>query len=109
MFLPGRSTDSGELQNSCGVLNSEKTRLIEFGRFAARDRQQRGQGKPETFDFLGFTHCCGRKRQGGGSCVKRKTVSKRLRARLRAVRAALLRRRHEPLLQQTGWLQGVVP
>jgi len=90
------------------ALHPDKTRLIEFGRFAARDRQQRGQGKPETFDFLGFTHCCGRKRQSGGFHVKRRTVSKRLRAKLQAVRAALLRRRHEPLLQQVGWLQAVV-
>jgi group II intron reverse transcriptase/maturase len=90
------------------ALHPDKTRLIEFGRFAARDRQRRGQGKPETFDFLGFTHCCGRKRQSGGFHVKRRTVSKRLRAKLQAVRAALLRRRHEPLLQQVGWLQAVV-
>jgi len=90
------------------ALHPDKTRLIEFGRFAARDRRQRGQGKPETFDFLGFTHCCGRKRQSGGFHVKRRTVSKRLRAKLQAVRAALLRRRHEPLSQQVGWLQAVV-
>ena len=90
------------------ALHPDKTRLIEFGRFAARDRQQRGQGKPETFDFLGFTHCCGRKRQSGGFHVRRKTVSKRLRAKLRGVKEALLRRRHEPLSQQIAWLQGVV-
>ena len=90
------------------ALHPDKTRLIEFGRFAARDRQQRGQGKPETFDFLGFTHCCGRKRQSGGFHVRRKTVSKRLRAKLRGVKEALLRRRHEPLSQQIVWLQGVV-
>ncbi len=101
-----------ELQERFGkfglTLHPDKTRLIEFGRFAARDRRQRGQGKPEPFDFLGFTHCCGQKRQSGGFCVKRKTVSKRLRAKLQAVRAALLKRRHEPLGQQVGWLQGVV-
>src|SRR6516164_9072626 len=90
------------------ALHPDKTRLIEFGRFAARDRQKRGQGKPETFDFLGFTHCCGRKRQSGGFHVRRKTVSKRLRAKLRGVKEALLRRRHEPLSQQIAWLQGVV-
>jgi RNA-directed DNA polymerase len=90
------------------ALHPDKTRLIEFGRFAARDRQQRGQGKPETFDFLGFTHCCGRKRQSGGFHVRRKTVSKRLRAKLRGVKEALLKRRHEPLSQQIAWLQGVV-
>jgi RNA-directed DNA polymerase len=90
------------------VLHPDKTRLIEFGRFAAATRQQRGQGKPETFDFLGFTHYCGRKRQSGGFYVRRKTVSKRLRAKLHAVKAALLRRRHDPLAQQIVWLQGVV-
>jgi hypothetical protein len=89
-------------------LHPDKTRLIEFGRFAARDRQRRGQGKSETFDFLGFTHFCGRKRQSGGFHVRRKTVSKRLRAKLQAVKEALLKRRHEPLSQQIAWLQGVV-
>jgi group II intron reverse transcriptase/maturase len=89
------------------TLHPEKTRLIEFGRFAARDRQLRGQGKPETFDFLGFTHCCGRKRQSGGFCVKRKTVSRRLRAKLQVVKETLMRRRHEPMLQQIAWLQAV--
>jgi hypothetical protein len=90
------------------VLHPDKTRLIEFGRFAARDRQQRGQGKPEVFDFLGFTHCCGRKRQSGGFHVRRKTVSKRLRAKLRGVKEVLLKRRHEPLSQQIAWLHGAV-
>jgi len=90
------------------TLHPEKTRLIEFGRFAARDRQARGQGKPETFDFLGFTHCCGRKHESGGFCVKRKTVQKRLRAKLQQLKAALMRRRHEPLLRQVAWLSGVL-
>jgi len=90
------------------TLHPEKTRLIEFGRFAARDRQRRGQGKPETFDFLGFTHCCGRKRQSGGFCVKRKTVTKRLRAKLQGVKETLMRRRHDPMGQQIAWLQAVV-
>jgi len=90
------------------ALHPDKTRLIEFGRFAARDRQKRGQGKPETFDFLGFTHCCGRKRQSGGFHVRRRTVSKRLRAKLRGVKETLRKRRHDPLLQQIAWLQGVV-
>jgi group II intron reverse transcriptase/maturase len=101
-----------ELQERFGkfglALHPEKTRLIEFGRFAARDRQKRGQGKPETFDFLGFTHCCGRKRRSGGFHVRRRTVSKRLRAKLRGVKETLLKRRHDPLLQQITWLQGVV-
>lgn len=90
------------------ALHPEKTRLIEFGRFAARDRQQRREGKPEVFDFLGITHICGKKREGGGFTVKRKTASKRLRARLQAVKQALLRKRHEPVPQQGAWLRGVL-
>jgi RNA-directed DNA polymerase len=90
------------------ALHPDKTRLIEFGRFAARDRQQRGRGKPETFHFLGFTHICGRKRLSGGFLVKRKSMSKRLRAKLQAVREKLLRQRHLPLPEQGTWLQGVV-
>ena len=90
------------------TLHPDKTRLIQFGRRAAEERERAGAGKPETFDFLGFTHCCGRKRQSGGFHVRRKTVSKRLRAKLRGVKEALLRRRHEPLSQQIAWLQGVV-
>src|SRR6516165_4638225 len=89
-------------------LHPDKTRLIEFGRLAAPSRRQRGQGKPETFDFLGFTHYCARKRHSGGFYVRRKTVRKRLRAKLHAVKAALLRRRHDPLAQQIVWPQGVV-
>jgi group II intron reverse transcriptase/maturase len=89
-------------------LHEDKTRLIEFGRFAAPNRQQRGQGKPETFHFLGFTHVCGRKRLTGGFLVKRKSMSQRLRAKLQAVKETLLRQRHRPLPEQGTWLQGVV-
>jgi group II intron reverse transcriptase/maturase len=90
------------------ALHPDKTRLIEFGRFAAKNRQGRQQGKPETFDFLGFTHCCGRKFQTGRFHVRRKTVKKRLRAKLLAVKQTLLRRRHEPISQQGRWLCGVL-
>ena len=76
------------------ALNAKKTRLIEFGRFAATNRKRRGQSKPETFDFLGFTHCCGIDRQGRYKVV-RLTVKKRMRATLEAIRAELMRRRHE--------------
>jgi len=58
-------------------LNAEKTRLIEFGRFAREDRKKRGEGRPETFDFLGFTHICGRRRKDGGFIVQRKSIAKR--------------------------------
>jgi group II intron reverse transcriptase/maturase len=98
----------GRLQKFGLELHPEKTRLIEFGRFAARDRQRRGEGKPETFDFLGFTHCCGVKRESRTFQVKRKTTKKRMRARLQALRDVLYRGRHRPLHQQAEWLGRVV-
>ena len=88
-------------------LNDEKTRLIEFGRHAARDRQARGLGRPETFDFLGFTHICGKTRKGR-FMLKRKTITKRMAAKLREVKADLMRRRHLPIPEQGRWLASVV-
>jgi hypothetical protein len=88
-------------------LNATKTRLIEFGRFAATNRKRRGQSKPETFDFLGFTHCCGTDRQGRFK-VTRLTVKKRMRATLEAIRAVLMRRRHESVAIVGKWLNRVV-
>jgi RNA-directed DNA polymerase len=89
-------------------LADEKTRLIEFGRFAARDRKNRGLPKPETFDFLGFTHACGKTRKTGRFALKRVTSKKRLRAKLREVKAELMRRRHHPIPEQARWLASVV-
>lgn len=89
------------------ALHPDKTRLIEFGRFAAETRRKRGQGKPETFDFLGLTHMCGTKR-GGGFALKRKTMAKRLRTKLQKVKETLMRHRHKPVAEQGGWLRGVV-
>jgi group II intron reverse transcriptase/maturase len=89
------------------TLHGEKTRLIEFGRFAATNRSSRGEGRPETFNFLGFTHICGRGRRGG-FLLKRKTRRDRMRARLLAVREGLRRRRHAPIDEQGGWLRQVV-
>jgi group II intron reverse transcriptase/maturase len=88
-------------------LHPDKTRLIEFGRNAARDRAARGDGKPETFDFLGFTHMCG-KNKSGGFWLKRKTISKRMRAKLAEVKDQIKRRRHLPIPQQGKWLGSVV-
>jgi RNA-directed DNA polymerase len=88
-------------------LHPDKTRLIEFGRRAARDRAVRGLGKPETFDFLGFTHICAKSRSGR-FWVKRITISKRMRAKLREVYDQLKRRRHEPIPVQGRWLRSVV-
>jgi len=89
-------------------LHPEKTRLIEFGRFAATKRAGCGEGKPETFDFLGFTHICGKNEKTGYFVVRRKTVKKRMRAKLQALKAELRRRMHEPLAQTGEWLQSVV-
>jgi len=88
-------------------LNAEKTRLIEFGRFAAERRQKRGLGKPETFTFLGFTHICAKDRKGRFK-LKRITDSKRVRAKLREVKTELRRRRHLPIPVQGRWLASVL-
>ena len=88
-------------------LHPDKTRLIEFGRFAAGNRQKRGAGKPETFDFLGFTHICGKTRAGRFQ-VRRITISKRMRAKLKEVKDQLRQRRHEPVPEQGRWLGSVV-
>jgi hypothetical protein len=89
------------------TLHPDKTRLIEFGRHAAWRRAARGQGKPETFDFLGFTHISAKSRSGR-FWVKRITISKRMRAKLREVKDELKRRRHQPLPVQGQWLGDVV-
>ncbi len=88
-------------------LHGEKTRLIEFGRQAATNRAKRGVGKPETFDFLGFTHMCGKTRKGRFA-VMRQTMRKRVRAKLQAVKMELKRRVHDPLPQQAKWLAAVL-
>jgi RNA-directed DNA polymerase len=88
-------------------LHPEKTRLIEFGRRAGQQRAARGLGKPETFDFLGFTHICGKTR-GGQFKLQRITMSKRMRAKLHQVKNRLLRNRHLPVPEQGRWLRSVV-
>jgi len=88
-------------------LHPEKTRLIEFGRYAESNRKDRGQGPPETFDFLGLTHICGRTREGKFQ-VKRRTVAKRMRARLAAIKLQLRRRMHRPVSETGLWLRSVV-
>lgn len=88
-------------------LHPEKTRLVEFGRHAAENRTKRGLGKPETFNFLGFTHICGRSRQGKFQ-LKRKTRRDRLRDRLKKIREELRRRRHLSIPEQGRWLRQVV-
>ncbi|HZC36950.1 MAG TPA: group II intron reverse transcriptase/maturase [Chthoniobacterales bacterium] len=88
-------------------LNPDKTRRIEFGRFAELNRTQKGEGKPETFDFLGFTHISGKDRNGN-FVVKRKTVGKRMRAKLEEIKHELHQRMHDPPAQTGKWLRSVV-
>ena len=88
-------------------LHPDKTRLIEFGRFSASNREERGDGKPDTFDFLGFTHACGRTRAGRFK-VLRHTARKRLRAKLHEVAATLRERLHWPVPEIGAWLGSVV-
>jgi RNA-directed DNA polymerase len=88
-------------------LHPDKTRLIEFGRHAARRRRARGLGRPETFDFLGFTHLCGTSKKGR-FWLRRITITKRMRAKLREVNDQLKRRRHQPIPEQGQWLASVV-
>ena len=92
------------LQEFALSLHPEKTRLIEFGRFAADNRKQRGLGKPETFNFLGFNFICGTSRRGK-FLLKRKTQRDRMRAKLRTVKQAMRRRMHQPIPQQGKWLR----
>jgi RNA-directed DNA polymerase len=89
------------------TLHPEKTRLIEFGRFARENRRRRGRGKPDTFDFLGFTHCCGKTRKGK-FMVLRITSAKRQRAKLLALKSEMRRRMHQPIAEQGQYLRSVV-
>jgi group II intron reverse transcriptase/maturase len=89
-------------------LHPEKTRLLEFGPFADENRRRRGEGQPETFNFLGFTHICGKKRSNGRYTVVRQTIRKRLQAKLNEVKAELRRRMHDPIPEVGKWLGLVV-
>src|SRR5207247_5136534 len=88
-------------------VHPEKTRLLEFGRYAAERRQRRGEGKPETFDFLGLTHICAKDRKGR-FVVKRRTMRKRLQAKLREVNTELRRRLNVPVRKVREWLSSVL-
>jgi RNA-directed DNA polymerase len=88
-------------------LHPDKTRRIEFGRYAEQSRKKRGEGKPETFDFLGFTHICGKSRNGK-FVLKRKTIAKRMRAKLQEIKQELRERMHDPVKQTGEWLHSVV-
>ena len=89
-------------------LHPEKTRLIEFGRYAAERRAKRGEGKPETFNFLGFTHICGKNHATGYFMVLRRTIGKRMAAKLKDMRQQLRRRMHARTSDTVKWLRSVV-
>jgi len=88
-------------------LHPDKTPRIEFGRFAEQNRKRRGEGKPETFDFLGFTHISGKNRLGRFT-VRRKTIRKRMRAKLREIKQQLHERMHDPVRQTGQWLKSIM-
>src|SRR5271169_4072830 len=88
-------------------LHPDKTRLIEFGRFAEQNRKRRGEGKPETFDFLGFTHISGKNGKGYFT-VRRTTIRKRMRKKLQQIKQQLRKRMHDPVPQTGEWLKSVV-
>src|SRR4030095_7278597 len=89
-------------------LPPDKTRPIEFWRCAALSRKKHGEGKPETFDFLGFTHICGQARKNGKFLVLRKSIRKRLLAKLKQVKDELRMRMHQPLADIGKWLRSVI-
>ena len=89
-------------------LHPDKTRLIEFGRYAVAHRKEREAGKPETFSFLGFTHICGQTWKTGTFLVLRKTIHKRLSTKLRALGEELRRRKHLSVAELGKWLRSVV-
>ncbi len=108
--------DANRLHNALNVrmkqfnltLHEEKTRLLEFGRFAKQNRAKRGEGKPETFTFLGFTHICSELRYNGNFTVKRFTIAKKKRAKLQEIKSLLNKNRHVNLVEQGKWLRSVV-
>jgi RNA-directed DNA polymerase len=89
------------------ALHPDKTRRIEFGQYAVCNRELRGEGKPETFDFLGFSHISGKNRNGRYT-VRRRTIRKRMRAKLQQLKQQLRRRMHDPVSQTGAWLKSVV-
>jgi len=89
-------------------LHPDKTRLIEFGRFAAENRKKRNEGKPETFTFLGFTHICGRTKEKGKFTIWRHTIKKKMQAKLREIKTELKKRMHLSIHEVGQWLKAVV-
>lgn len=89
-------------------VHPEKTRLLEFGRFAIENRAKREEGKPETFDFLGFTHICAKTRKNNRFTIRRITIAKRQRAKVKELRKEIMRRMHMPVPKQGKWLRSVL-
>jgi group II intron reverse transcriptase/maturase len=89
-------------------LHEGKTRLIEFGRYAIERRHKRGEGRPETFDFLGFTHKCAKTRKHGWFTIHRHSMAKRMRAKLQEIKTELRKRMHQPVGETGRWLRSVV-
>ncbi len=89
-------------------LHPDKTRLIEFGRFASENREKRNEGKPETFTFLGFTHICGRTKKNGKFTIWRRTIKKKMQAKLKEIKDELKKRMHLPIQTVGRWLKAVV-
>ena len=87
------------------ALHPDKTRLIRFGRHAVKQRAKLGEGKPETFDFPGFTHFCTRSRKWGSFVIGRKTIKKRMRAKLLAIKIELRRIMHDPIAKTGAWVK----
>lgn len=89
-------------------LHPKKMRLIEFGRFARHNRQRRGLGKPETFEFQGVTHVCSRRWRDGKFTVRRFTIARRQRAKLKEIRRDLMRDRFLPVAHQGRQLRRII-
>ena len=89
------------------TLHPEKTRLIELGRFAMENHKNAGEKKPQTFDFLGFTHYCSTARNGM-LVVKRLSIKKRMRKKLKSIKETLMKNRHAPVPKQGRWLRQVI-
>jgi RNA-directed DNA polymerase len=89
------------------TLHPQKTRLIEFGIYAQQNRDKRGMGKPETFDFLGFTHLCGKNKKGG-FMLRRKTIKKRFIKKCKEIKHELIKRMHDSIKDTGKWLRAVI-
>ena len=96
------------LQNFGLELHPDKTRLIEFGRFAAENREKRKEGKPETFTFLGFTHICGKTRKGCRFAILRHTIKKKMHTKIKEIKEELRKCMHDPIPKVGQWLKSVL-